>query len=90
MRFPATPGWGPLVLGGPPRILAEDPGRSLPPFLTGVCLWWWWVLFSVWGGGPPFVCVCVLCVVWCVVCLCPLAGVIFWVCCFLGAPANPG
>ena len=90
MRFPATPGWGRLVLHGPSPILAEGPGGCSPSFLAGVCLWWSWVLFLVWGGGPWFVCVRVVCVLWCVVCVYLLAGVVFWACCYLGATAIPG
>ena len=41
-----------------------------PPFQAWVCHWWLWVLCSVWGGGPWFVCVRVLCVLWCWVCAC--------------------
>ena len=37
--FPAIPGWGllPAPARGPLPILAEGPGRSSPPFLSGVC-----------------------------------------------------
>ena len=46
MRFPATSGWGPLVLlvGGPSPNLAEGPGGGSPPVLAGVRWFWWWVV----------------------------------------------
>ena len=46
VRFPATPGWGPLVvvMGGPSPLLAEGPGCGSPPLLAGVRWLWWWVV----------------------------------------------
>ena len=46
VRFPATPGWGPLVVvvGGPSPLLAEGPGRGAPPLLAWVRWLWWWVV----------------------------------------------
>ena len=49
MQFPATPGWGPLVVGGPPPILAQGRRRCSPPFLAGVCCLCSWVV----GGLSP-------------------------------------
>ena len=46
VRFPATPGWGPLVVvvGGPSPLLAEGPGCGCPALLAGVRCRWWWVV----------------------------------------------
>ena len=51
MRFPATPGWGPLVVVvvGPSPLLAEGPRGSSLPFLAGFAC----------GGGVAVSCTCV-------------------------------
>ena len=81
MRSPATPGWGPVGVGGgwPVATPAEGPGRGSPPLLAGVRWLRWWPVPRGLGAGFPC-CVCLWRgVCWCVRCVF-VAVVWVWVC----------
>ena len=62
MRFPATVGWGPLlvVVCGPSPVSAEGAGCGCPRLLAGVCRpprWSLLVSVGLGGGGLSVLCV---------------------------------